>query len=130
MKLGTYGGNDHGTPNSNKPLSPLMVAGAVVGAATLVGGVAFIIKQKKIQGKLLGLAGMAGAISLEAQARDILSGKPLPMLPGAELLQAFTLQPGAMVAQQKGVIEEQRLAQAKAAIQERWLAQAQSTITT
>ncbi len=87
-------------------------------------------QQKKIQGKLLGLAGMAGAISLEAQARDILSGKPLPMLPGAELLQAFTLQPGAMVAQQKGVIEEQRLAQAKAAIQERWLAQAQSTITT
>ncbi|WP_049615438.1 T6SS phospholipase effector Tle1-like catalytic domain-containing protein, partial [Yersinia pekkanenii] len=81
--------------NSNKPLSPLMVAGAVVGAATLVGGVAFIIKQKKIQGKLLGLAGMAGAISLEAHAMDILSGKPLPMLPGAELLQAFTLQPGA-----------------------------------
>ncbi|CNF45410.1 T6SS phospholipase effector Tle1-like catalytic domain-containing protein [Yersinia frederiksenii] len=116
--------------NSNKPLSPLMVAGAVVGAATLVGGVAFIIKQKKIQGKLLGLAGMAGAISLEAQARDILSGKPLPMLPGAELLQAFTLQPGAMVAQQKGVIEEQRLVQAKATIQERWLAQAQSTVTT
>lgn len=116
--------------NSNKPLSPLMVAGAVVGAATLVGGVAFIIKQKKIQGKLLGLAGMAGAISLEAHAMDILSGKPLPMLPGAELLQAFTLQPGAVVAQQKGVIEEQRLVQAKTTIQERWLAQAQSTVTT
>jgi hypothetical protein len=112
----------------NKQMSPLMVAGAVVGAATLVGGVAFIIKQKNVQGKLLGLAGMAGAISLEAQAVDILSGKPIPMLPGADLLKAFTSQPGTVVAQQKVVIAEQRLAQAKSIVHSDWLDKAKTAV--
>lgn len=105
---------------SNKPLSPLLVAGAVVGAATLAGGVAFVIRQKKAQEKLSGLASLAGALSLEAQAMDILSGKPLPMLPDADHLRAFTQQPGAVVAQQKITIAEQQLAQARAVIRAHW----------
>ncbi|UDQ79066.1 DUF2235 domain-containing protein [Erwinia rhapontici] len=114
---------------SNKPLSPLMIAGAVVGAATLVGGVAFIIKQKRVTDKLLGAAGMFGALSLETQAVDILSGKPVSMLPGAGLLKAFTTEPGEVVAQQKVAIAAQRLELAKSAIQSAWREKAQSVIT-
>ena len=114
---------------SNKPLSPLMIAGAVVGAATVVGGVAFIIRQKKVAGMAVGVAGMLGALSLETQAVDILSGKPIPMLPGAELLKAFTTEPGEVVAQQKVAIAEQRLELAKSAIQSGWLEKAQSAVT-
>jgi hypothetical protein len=115
---------------SNKPLSPLMIAGAVVGAATLAGGVAFIIRQNNSRDRLLGAAGMFGAISLETQAVDLLSGKPIPMLPGAALLKAFTRKPGEVVAQQKVAIAAQRLALAKAAIPPGWLKKTQSTITT
>ncbi len=114
--------------NCNKPLSPLIITGMVVGAATLVGGVAFAIRQKSVPGALLGVAGTFGAISLEAQAMDIISGKPLPMLPGAELLQAYTQQPGAVVAEQKIVMAEQRLQMAKSAIQSEWLDKVQSAI--
>ena len=115
---------------SNKPLSPLMIAGAVVGAATLAGGVAFIIRQNNSRDRLLGAAGMFGAISLETQAVDLLSGKPIPMLPGAALLKAFTCKPGEVAAQQKVAIAAQRLALAKAAIPRGWLKKTQSTITT
>lgn len=107
--------------DSNKSLSPLIVAGMVVGAATLVGGVAFAIRQKNIPGTVLGLAGTFGAISLEAEAIDILSGKPLPMLPGAELLKAFTSQPGAVTKQLNALMEAQWLEQARNAIPASWL---------
>ncbi|MGG8270379.1 T6SS phospholipase effector Tle1-like catalytic domain-containing protein [Klebsiella sp. 141161] len=114
--------------NCNKSLSPLIVAGWVVGAATLAGGVALAIRQKSVQGKILGVAGAFGAISLEVEAIDILSGKPIPMLPGSELLRAFTQQPGVAVAQQKAAMAEQYLAQHKATINAIWLELAQETI--
>lgn len=107
--------------NYNKRLSPLIVAGMVVGAATLAGGVAFAIRQKNIRGTLIGVAGTFGAISLEAEAMDILSGKPLPMLPGAELLKAFTTQPGAVTKQLNASMQEQWLEQGRNAIPSSWL---------
>lgn len=113
----------------SKPMSPLMIAGAVVGAATLAGGVAIIIKQKGAKGKLGGLAGMMGAFYLETQAIDLLSGKPLPMLANAALLQAPTLEPGKVVAQQTQRVNEQRLALAKSAINSSWADTLKSTIT-
>lgn len=114
---------------SSKPMTPLMIAGAVVGAATLVGGAAIIIKQKSLKGKLAGLAGTAGAVYLETQAIDLLSGKPLPMLPNAALLQAPTMEPGAVVARQSQEVNEQRLALAKSVVESSWAERLQSTIT-
>jgi len=115
--------------NCNKSLSPLIVAGWVVGAATLAGGVALAIRQKSMPGKILGVAGIFGAISLEVEAIDILSGKPIPMLPGTELLRSFSQQPGVAVAQQKSAMAEQYLAQQKATINSSWLEWAQSAMT-
>lgn len=115
--------------NCNKLLSPLIVAGWVVGAATLAGGVALAIRQKSTAGKLLGAAGTFGAVALEVEAIDILSGKPIPMLPGTELLRPFTQQPGVAVAQQKAIMAEQYLAQQKAAVKSSWLERAQTAMT-
>ncbi|MBK0004853.1 DUF2235 domain-containing protein, partial [Erwinia sp. S38] len=114
---------------SSKPMTPLMIAGAVVGAATLVGGVAIIIKQKSVMGKLAGLAGTVGALKLETQAIDLLSGKPLPMLENAAELQAPTMEPGDVVARQTQVVNEQRLALAKSLIESGWAEKIESTIT-
>ena len=114
--------------NCNKSLSPLIVAGWVVGAATLAGGVALAIRQKSIPGKILGVAGTFAAISLEVEAIDILSGKPIPMLPGAELLRSFTQQPGVAVAQHKAAMAEQFIAQQKAAITASWFERAEATL--
>ncbi len=115
--------------NCNKSLSPLIVAGWVVGAATLASGVALAIRQKSIQEKILGISGAFSAISLEVEAIDILSGKPIPMLPGTELLRSFTQQPGVAVVQQKTLMAKHYLAQQKAVIKSSWLELAQATMT-
>ncbi|MCS2164183.1 T6SS phospholipase effector Tle1-like catalytic domain-containing protein [Scandinavium manionii] len=114
---------------SSKPMTPLMIAGAVVGVATLAAGTAVIIKQKSAKGKLAGLAGTVGAIYLETQAIDLLSGKPLPMLPDAARLQAPTMEPGTVVAQQTQVISDQRLALAKSMIESSWAEKLKATVT-
>ncbi|HGH4746716.1 TPA: DUF2235 domain-containing protein [Serratia marcescens] len=114
---------------SSKPMTPLMIAGAVVGVATLAAGAAVIIKQKSAKGKLAGLAGTVGAIYLETQAIDLLSGKPLPMLLNAAQLQAPTMEPGVIVAQQTQAIGEQRLALAKSLIESGWAEKLKSTVT-
>ncbi|NIF36259.1 DUF2235 domain-containing protein [Enterobacter sp. Tr-810] len=114
---------------SSKPMTPLMIAGAVVGVATLAAGAAVIIKQKSAKGKLAGLAGTVGAVYLETQAIDLLSGKPLPMLPNAAQLQAPTMEPGTVVAQQTQVISEQRLALAKSIIESNWAENLKATVT-
>lgn len=114
---------------SSKPMTPLMIAGAVVGAATLAAGAAVIIKQKSAKGKLAGLAGTVGAVYLETQAIDLLSGKPLPMLPNAAQLQAPTMEPGTVVAQQTQVISDQRLALAKSMIESNWAENLKATVT-
>ncbi|AEN64673.1 Protein of unknown function DUF2235 [Enterobacter soli] len=114
---------------SSKPMTPLMIAGAVVGVATLAAGAAVIIKQKSAKGKLAGLAGTVGAVYFETQAIDLLSGKPLPMLPDAAQLQAPTMEPGTVVAQQTQVISEQRLALAKSIIESNWAENLKATVT-
>ncbi|MBK4783918.1 MAG: DUF2235 domain-containing protein [Pantoea sp. Pent] len=114
---------------SSKPMTPLMIAGAVVGVATLAAGAAVIIRQKSAKGKLAGLAGTVGAVYLETQAIDLLSGKPLPMLPNAAQLQAPTMEPGTVVAQQTQLISEQRLALAKTMIESSWAENLKATVT-
>ncbi|MDI9799935.1 T6SS phospholipase effector Tle1-like catalytic domain-containing protein [Citrobacter koseri] len=114
---------------SSKPMTPLMIAGAVVGVATLAAGAAVIIKQKSAKGKLAGLAGTVGAVYLETQAIDLLSGKPLPMLPDAAQLQAPTMEPGTVVAQQTQVISERRLALAKSMIESNWAENLKATVS-
>ena len=113
---------------SSKPMTPLMIAGAVVGAATLAAGAAVIIKQKTVKGKLAGLAGTAGGIYFEKQAIDLLSGKPLPMLSDAAQLQAPTMEPGTVVAQQTQIISDQRLALAKSMIESGWAENLKATV--
>lgn len=114
---------------SSKPMTPLMIAGAVVGVATLAAGAAVIIRQKSAKGKLTGLAGTVGAVYLETQAIDLLSGKPLPMLPDAAQLQAPTMEPGTVVAQQTQIISHRRLAQAKSLIASNWAENLRATVT-
>jgi hypothetical protein len=104
----------------SKSLSLLSIAGNVVGAATLVGGVVFSFRQKSLGGKLMGLAGTAGAMGIQAKALDLLTGEPLPMLPNAEQLTAFTQQVGEVINQQQQWIGEQRLVNAKRLIEARW----------
>jgi hypothetical protein len=62
----------------NKELSLFSVAGGIVGAALIVGGVALIKKQKGWAGKLA----MAGALS-RFDIVDLRNGLPLPMLANA-----------------------------------------------
>lgn len=114
----------------NKSLSPLTIAGDVVGAATLVGGVIFSFKQKGSTAKLAGLAGTAGLLTLEAEAMDYLTGMAIPMVDNADVLKAFTSEPGVVTAQQTEIISEKRLEMAKSIIQSGWLEKAQSLVTT
>ena len=114
----------------NKSLSPLTIAGDVVGAATLVGGVIFSFKQKGTTAKLAGLAGTAGLLTLESEAMDYLTGLAIPMVDNADALKAFTSEPGVVTAQQREIISEKRLEMAKSIIQSGWLVKAQSLVTT
>jgi hypothetical protein len=104
----------------NKQLSPLTYAGNVIGVATLVGGVIFSFKQKKTSGKIAGLAGTIGAMALEAQALDFLTKEPLPMLPEANELTAFTQAPGGVLSRVKTAMDEQQLEQAETRVASRW----------
>jgi hypothetical protein len=92
----------------NKELSLFSVAGGVVGAALIVGGVVLVRKQKGLAGKLA----VAGALS-QFDIVDLRNGLPLPMLPNAAELQAPTRQVGELVAQQRTAIRAQRLKQAQ-----------------
>ncbi|MBZ9666318.1 DUF2235 domain-containing protein [Pseudomonas sp. LMG 31766] len=100
---------------SNKELSLLSVAGGIVGAAMIVGGVVLIKKQKGWAGKLA----MAGALS-RFNIIDLRNGLPLPMLANAAELQAPTTHVGELVAQQRTAITALRLQQAQQAIDARW----------
>ena len=112
----------------NKSLSPLTIAGNVVGAATLVGGVVFSFKQKNTAATLAGLAGTAGLFSLETEVLDLLSGKPVPMRADAAQLKAFTSEPGVVTARQTENMDEQRLALVKEAIKSSWMDQTHSAL--
>lgn len=113
----------------NKSLSPLVIAGNLVGFATLTTGVIVSFKQKGLTGKLAGLAATGALYSMEVEVLDRITQLSLPSLPGGEQLRAFTTEPGVVVAQQKIVVAEQQLARAKAAIPASWLEKAQAAIT-
>ncbi|TCC12753.1 DUF2235 domain-containing protein [Kosakonia quasisacchari] len=107
----------------NKSLSPLVIAGDLVGFATLTTGVVLSFKQKSLTGKLAGLAATGAARSLQVDVLDLMTREPVPELPGGEQLRAFTQEPGVVVAQQKAHVAEQRLARAQAVIPANWFEQ-------
>ena len=105
----------------NKSLSPLVIAGDLIGFATLTTGVVLSFKQKTLTGKLAGLAATGAVRSLQVEVLDMSTREPVPELPGGEQLRAFTREPGVVVAQRKALVAEQQLARAQAAIPASWL---------
>ncbi|MDH2066571.1 DUF2235 domain-containing protein [Pantoea sp. GD03673] len=105
----------------NKSLSPLVIAGDLIGFATLTTGVVLSFRQKSLTGKLAGLAATGAVRSLQLEVLDRITHEPVPELPGGEQLRAFTREPGVMVAQRKALVAEQQLARAQAAIPVSWL---------
>ncbi|MER1383211.1 DUF2235 domain-containing protein, partial [Klebsiella pneumoniae] len=105
----------------SKPLSPLVLAGDLVGFATVTAGVVLSFRQKRLTGKLAGLAATGAVRSLEVAVLDQITGEALPELPGGEQLRAFTHEPGTVVAQQKVRKAEDQLARGQAALPASWL---------
>ncbi|VTM74918.1 Uncharacterized conserved protein [Raoultella planticola] len=105
----------------NKSLSPLVIAGDLIGFATLTTGVVLSFRQKTLAGKLAGLAATGAVRSLQVEVLDRITGEPVPELPGGEQQRAFTREPGVVVAQRKALVAEQQLARAQAAIPASWL---------
>ncbi|GKX45232.1 T6SS phospholipase effector Tle1-like catalytic domain-containing protein [Pectobacterium carotovorum] len=112
----------------NKSLSPLVIAGDLVGFATLTTGVVLSFRQKTLTGKLAGLAATGAVRSLQVEVLDRITREAVPELPGGEQLRAFTREPGVVVAQRKALVAEQQLARAKAAIPAGWLEDVLTTI--
>lgn len=86
---------------NNKAMSPVAVAGRIIGVATLVGGVVYSVRQRNLKGIAGGLAGTVAATSLEHVITDQVTGATIPALPGADKLWAFTNDIGTVVAQQQ-----------------------------
>ncbi|KPC53778.1 T6SS phospholipase effector Tle1-like catalytic domain-containing protein [Amantichitinum ursilacus] len=86
---------------TNKALSPVAVAGRVIGVATLVGGVVYTVRQRNLKGIAGGLAGTLAVTSLEHVITDQITGATIPALPGADKLWAFTNDIGTVVTQQQ-----------------------------
>lgn len=105
----------------NKSLSPLVIAGDLVGFATLTTGVVLSFRQKSLTGKLAGLAATGAARSLQVEVLDRLTREPVPELPDGEQQRAFTREPGVVVARRKALVAEQQLARAQTAIPASWL---------
>ncbi|HCR9751631.1 TPA: DUF2235 domain-containing protein [Citrobacter koseri] len=105
----------------NKSLSPLVIAGDLVGFATLTTGVVLSFRQKSLTGKLAGLAATGAVRSLQVEVLDRITREPVPELPDGEQQRAFTREPGVVVSQRKALVAEQQLARAQAAIPASWL---------
>ncbi|QHF44595.1 hypothetical protein PspS35_12720 [Pseudomonas sp. S35] len=94
----TYFGNDN-----SRDLSPVVVAGRVLGVAMLAGATVYGIKRKGVAGGLGGLAVGIGGATIGYQVIDKARGVVLPFLPGAEQL----LQPTAHVGQVAAELKRQ-----------------------
>lgn len=112
----------------NKSLSPLIIAGNVVGVATLAGGVIFSLKRKSVLEKVAGIAGTVTLVSFELEALDLLTKAPLPLLPHAAELKQFTQEPGEVVQQQKAAAADQYFAKVKSIINSDLLETVQSKL--
>ncbi|UDQ82037.1 DUF2235 domain-containing protein [Erwinia rhapontici] len=113
----------------NKSLSPLVIAGNLVGFATLATGVILSFRQKSLAGKLAGLAATGAVHSLQVEVLDPITRLPLPELPGGEQLRAFTTEPGDIVAQLKEEAAEKEMARIKAAILSGWAGKIKTGVT-
>ncbi|WP_294736533.1 DUF2235 domain-containing protein [uncultured Pseudomonas sp.] len=88
---------------TNKRMTPMVVAGRVVGIAVVLGGV-YSIRRYGWKG----MAGTLGAASVGYQVINVVSGKVEPFLPGAEKVLQPTFAIGEVVAQQtQAIIEEE-----------------------
>lgn len=105
----------------NKSLSPLVVAGDLIGFATLTSGVVLSFRQKGLTGKLAGLAATGAVRSLQVNVLDRITREPVPELPDGAQQRAFTREPGAVVARRKALVAGQQLARAQAVIPASWL---------
>lgn len=86
---------------SNKDQYLFAVAGQLIGAATVVGGVIYSVKRKNLRGVAGGLAGTAGAFMLERTITDAVTGAPIPLLDNAAELFKPSKDSGAVIAQTK-----------------------------
>ncbi|MDU8432982.1 DUF2235 domain-containing protein [Pseudomonas syringae pv. actinidifoliorum] len=86
---------------TNKRITPVVVAGRVVGIALVLGGV-YSIRRHGWKG----MAGTLGAASVGYQVINVVSGKVEPFLPGAEKILQPTFAIGEVVAQQTQAIIE------------------------
>jgi hypothetical protein len=76
---------------SSRSMSPVVIAGQILGVAAVAGATVYGIKRGGALGSLGGFAAGMGAATIGYQVIDKVTGKVLPFLPGAEkLLQATT----------------------------------------
>ncbi|VVP54912.1 T6SS phospholipase effector Tle1-like catalytic domain-containing protein [Pseudomonas fluorescens] len=102
----TYFGND-----TSRDLSPVVVAGRVLGVAMLAGGTVYGIKRGKALGGVGGLVAGIGVATIGYQVVDKASDTVVPFLPGAVQLLQPTRHMGQVVAQQRRQIELDDFAQ-------------------
>ena len=102
----TYFGNDN-----SRDLSPVVVAGRILGVAMIAGATVYGIKRRGVLGGVGGLAAGIGAATIGYQVIDKAGGMVLPFLPGAEQLLQPTSQVGRVAAEQKRQIEQDDFAQ-------------------
>ncbi|MBG2876483.1 DUF2235 domain-containing protein [Proteus alimentorum] len=66
---------------TNKFLSPVAIAGKIIGIATFVGGMAYVVRQKNIKNALGAFAGTLGVMSMEYEVVNAVTGLALPINP-------------------------------------------------
>jgi hypothetical protein len=86
---------------SNRPLSPVVVAGQLLGVAVLAGTTLYGIRRGSGKGGIVGLTGGIAAATIGYQVIDKLTGYAVPFLPGAEQLLQATTDIGKVAAEQK-----------------------------
>jgi hypothetical protein len=99
----TYFGNEN-----SRELSPVVVAGRMLGVAMVVGATVYGIKRKNALG---GLAAGIGGATIGYQVIDKATGLVVPFLPGAEQILKPTAHIGLVAAELKTQIAQEDLAE-------------------
>ncbi|WP_434648870.1 T6SS phospholipase effector Tle1-like catalytic domain-containing protein [Pseudomonas sp. D1-2] len=97
----TYFGNEN-----SRDLSPVVVAGRMLGVAVLAGATVYGIKRSGTLGGVGGVAAGMGAATIGYQVIDQVSGAVVPFLPGAEKILQPTRHIGEVVIEQKKQIAQ------------------------